>query len=182
MLMVRAHASLDDLRHPVFTAALLNLDCQNETDAQTYDIQCLYQEGRAMPAMSLTRRIKASISRSKSKVFLRKDFEKFGGYDQVGRALRSMVKDGLLVRVGYGVYAKAKPSSLSGNPIPQATLIEIGLEAMRKLGVKADIGQASRDYRDGKTTQIPMAAIVSVGNSRIVRNIGFGKRRIRYER
>lgn len=135
-----------------------------------------------MPKMSPEERIKASLRRSKSEVFLRKDFDKFGNYDRVGRALRSILREGILVRVGYGVYAKARLSSLSGNPIPRATLIEIGLQTMRKLGVNADIGQAARDYRDGKTTQMPMAVIVSVGKSRVARKIGFGKRSIRYER
>jgi len=135
-----------------------------------------------MPQISLEDRIKASISRSKSEVFLRKDFEKFGDYDQVGRALRSLSKNGRLVRVGYGVYAKAKPSVLSGNPIPNASLAEIGLEAMRKLGVKADLGQSAREYRDGKSTQMPMATVLSVGRARVIRKISFGKRALRYER
>lgn len=135
-----------------------------------------------MSKASLEDRIRASIGRSKAEVFLRKDFEKFGDYDQVGRALRSIAKDGRLVRVGYGVYAKAKPSILTGNPIPNASLVKIGLEAMRKLGVNADVGQAAREYRDSKSTQMPMAAVLSVGKARVVRKIGFGKRSLRYER
>lgn len=135
-----------------------------------------------VPRMSVEAHIRASIRRSKCKVFLRKDFAKFGTYGQVGGALQAMLKDGILVRIGYGVYAKARPSSLSGNPVPQGTLIEIGLEAMRKLGIKADIGQAARDYRDGKSTQIPMATVLSVGKARVTRKIGFGKRFLLYER
>lgn len=135
-----------------------------------------------VPRMSVEARIRASIRRSKCKVFLRKDFAKFGNYGQVGRALHVILKDGVLVRLGYGIYAKARPSSLSGKPIPQETLIVIGLEAMRKLGIKADIGQAARDYRDGKSTQIPMATVLSVGKVRVTRKIGFGKRFILYER
>lgn len=135
-----------------------------------------------MSKLSLVDRIKASIGRSKAEVFLRKDFEKFGDYDQVGRALRSIAKDGRLVRVGYGVYAKARPSVLTGKPIPKASLVVIGLEAMRKLGVNADIGESARAYRDGKSTQIPMATVLSIGKARVVRKIGFGKRVIRYER
>lgn len=132
--------------------------------------------------MPLEGRIVASINRSKSEVFLRKDFNSFGSYGKVGNALRSIVKRRLLVRVGYGIYAKAKPSVLTGNPIPQASLVEIGLEAMQKLGVKADLGKSARDYRDGKSTQIPVATVLSVGKARVKRRIGFGKRFIRYER
>jgi len=127
-------------------------------------------------------RIVVSINRSKSQVFLRREFNSLGSYKTVGEALRSIVKRGLLVRVGHGIYAKAKPSVLSGNPIPQASLIEIGLEVMSKLGVNADLGKSAREYRDGKSTQMPMATVLSVGRARVSRRIGFGKRFIRYER
>ena len=134
-----------------------------------------------MPKITLEERIEMSLRRSASKVFVRKDFDKFGGYDQVGRALRGVINKGLLIKAGYGVYVKAKPSSLTGKPIPVVPLIEIGLEALTKLGIKPDLGTAAKDYRDGKTTQMPMSTVLNVGSSRISRRIGFGKKLIRYE-
>ena len=134
-----------------------------------------------MPKMTLEERIEMSLRRSASKVFVRKDFDKFGGYDQVGRALRGVINKGLLIKAGYGVYVKAKTSTLTGKPIPVVPLIEVGLEALTKLGVKPALGTAAQDYRDGKTTQMPMSAVLNVGSSRISRRIGFGKKSIRYE-
>ena len=134
-----------------------------------------------MPKMTLEKRIEMSLRRSASKVFVRKDFDKFGGYDQVGRALRGVINKGLLIKAGYGVYVKAKTSTLTGKPIPVVPLIEVGLEALTKLGVKPELGTAAQDYRDGKTTQMPMSAVLNVGSSRISRRIGFGKKSIRYE-
>ncbi len=134
-----------------------------------------------MPKMTLEERIEMSLRRSASKVFVRKDFDKFGGYDQVGRALRGVINKGLLIKAGYGVYVKAKTSTLTGKPIPVVPLIEVGLEALTKLGVKPELGTAAQDYRDGKTTQMPMSAVLNVGSSRISRRIGFGKKSIRYE-
>ena len=131
--------------------------------------------------MTLEERIEMSLRRSASKVFVRKDFDKFGGYDQVGRALRGVINKGLLIKAGYGVYVKAKTSTLTGKPIPVVPLIEVGLEALTKLGVKPALGTAAQDYRDGKTTQMPMSAVLNVGSSRISRRIGFGKKSIRYE-
>jgi hypothetical protein len=131
--------------------------------------------------MTLEERIEMSLRRSASKVFVRKDFDKFGGYDQVGRALRGVINKGLLIKAGYGVYVKAKTSTLTGKPIPLVPLIEVGLEALTKLGVKPELGTAAQDYRDGKTTQMPMSAVLNVGSSRISRRIGFGKKSIRYE-
>jgi hypothetical protein len=134
-----------------------------------------------VPKMTLEERIEMSLRRSASKVFVRKDFDKFGGYDQVGRALRGVINKGLLIKAGYGVYVKAKTSTLTGKPIPVVPLIEVGLEALTKLGVKPELGTAAQDYRDGKTTQMPMSAVLNVGSSRISRRIGFGKKSIRYE-
>jgi len=134
-----------------------------------------------VPKMTLEKRIEMSLRRSASKVFVRKDFDKFGGYDQVGRALRGVINKGLLIKAGYGVYVKAKTSTLTGKPIPVVPLIEVGLEALTKLGVKPELGTAAQDYRDGKTTQMPMSAVLNVGSSRISRRIGFGKKSIRYE-
>lgn len=118
-----------------------------------------------MPKMTLEERIEMSLRRSASKVFVRKDFDKFGGYDQVGRALRGVINKGLLIKAGYGVYVKAKTSTLTGKPIPVVPLIEVGLEALTKLGVKPELGTAAQDYRDGKTTQMPMSAVLNVGSS-----------------
>ncbi len=46
-----------------------------------------------MPTFSLQERIESSLSRSGSKVFLRREFDRFGGYDQVGRALCHIPQD-----------------------------------------------------------------------------------------
>ena len=56
-------------------------------------------------------RILARIFRMKSSVLLREDFIDLGGYDQVGRALRQLAQKGKILKIGYGLYAKAKISS-----------------------------------------------------------------------
>jgi hypothetical protein len=132
--------------------------------------------------MNLTERIEMSLSRSKPNVFLRKDFDRFGGYDQVGRALRSIMLRGLLVKAGYGVYVKARKSSITGNPIPVIPLVQVGLEALAKMGVEADVGSSAKAYSEGKSTQMPMASVVSVGKARVSRKIGFGGKQLRYEK
>lgn len=131
--------------------------------------------------MTLEERIEMSLHRSAAKVFLRNEFDKFGGYDQVGRALRAVISKGLLVKAGYGVYVKAKPSSLTGKPVPVVPLIEIGLAALTKLGAQPALGSSAQEYMDGKTTQMPMAVVLKLGSSRVSRRIGFGTKSIRYE-
>src|SRR6516225_5966531 len=54
---------------------------------------------------TLETKVLKRIDRKRGDVFLRVDFEDLGGYDQVGRALRALVRQGRLVRVGQGLYA-----------------------------------------------------------------------------
>lgn len=148
---------------------------------QKYDIDVLFLR-EPMSGMTIQERIESSLSRSKDAVFVRADFDRFGGYDQVGRALRAVLRKGLLVRAGYGVYVKARPSGVTGEPVPVLSLVEIGLQALSKLGVEADLGRSAKAYMAGETTQMPMAMVLNVGKSRIARRIGFGKQCVRYEK
>lgn len=126
-------------------------------------------------------RLLASLNTSTETVFMRSEFDGLGGCRQVARAIREISEAGVLVRVGYGVYAKARFSKISGKPVPTDSLLTIGLEAMRKMGVKADVGKDARALREGKSSQVPMLPAISVGSSRVRRKIGFGNRQIEYE-
>jgi hypothetical protein len=126
-------------------------------------------------------RIKRSIKASKSKVFLRADFEKFGAYDQVGRALKGLIADGVLVKNGYGVYVVAEKSILSGKPIPTIFLTEVGLQVCKKLGIKAELGYFQRKYQSGESTQIPMKDVISIDRP-MTRKITWNKRELLYEK
>ena len=59
---------------------------------------------------SLEERLEKRIARKRGDVFLREDFGDLGGYDQVGRALRKLVRKGQLMKAGYGIYARTRPS------------------------------------------------------------------------
>jgi hypothetical protein len=56
-----------------------------------------------MKPETLETRLLNRIDRKRGDVFLRADFEDLGGYDQVGRVLRKIVREGRLVRVGQGL-------------------------------------------------------------------------------
>lgn len=56
--------------------------------------------------VSVNDKIKRSVRSSKKAVFLRSDFERFGNYRQVSRALSALENDGLIKRAGYGLYIK----------------------------------------------------------------------------
>ena len=113
--------------------------------------------------------------------FVRGEFASIGSDRQVARALQELIAEGALIRMGYGVYAHARKSSMSGKMIPCAPTILVGLMALEKLGVPVGLGKEARANRDGLSTQVPMLPIISVGRSRVRRKIGFQSSSIIYE-
>ena len=113
--------------------------------------------------------------------FVREDFLGLGGYDQVGRALRELVRNGALVRVGYGIYAKARPSTVTGKPVPTRPLVSVATEGLRKLGYKVSPSAAAMAYRERRSTQIPASQALNLEGRRISRAIRFGREKITYE-
>jgi hypothetical protein len=59
---------------------------------------------------TLETRVRRRIDRKRGDVFLRADFTDLGGYDQVGRALRKLVRQGTLPKIGFGLYSRAVSS------------------------------------------------------------------------
>ena len=129
---------------------------------------------------TLESKILARIVRKKSSVLLREDFLDLGGYDQVGRSLKHLADKGKLIRIGYGLYSKAKVSFLTGETIPVAPLPSLAKEALSRLGVKTTPSKAEIDYNEGRSTQIPTGRLIGV-KDRISRKIGFKGASINYE-
>lgn len=131
--------------------------------------------------MILVMRIKLSIVKRKSDVFLKKEFNSMGSEAQVSRALRHLVDEGLVVRVGVGIYAKAKLSVISKQPIPVRPVSVLAPQVLTKLGVAVYPSKLTREYNRGATTQIPSDNVVNTGPRRITRRLGFGNQSIVYE-
>lgn len=130
----------------------------------------------------LEEKIQRYIDRKRRLIFLRVDFEEVcPDYDQVGRALKKLVQKGKLLKVGYGLYAKAKRSSVSGKIIPRSTLQEIGNQCLRRLKVKTAQSQAQRDYNQGISTQVPTGRVIAV-KGRITRKIGYNGILLKFEK
>ena len=102
-----------------------------------------------MKPETLEDRLLKRIDRKRGDVFLRADFEDLGGYDQVGRVLRKIVREGRLVRVGQGLYARARPSMTSGEPVPVGGLSALK-EALRRVGVETLPSRLEQAYNAGK--------------------------------
>lgn len=129
---------------------------------------------------SLETRLLKRIDRKRGDVFLRADFDDLGGYDQVGRVLREVVRKGRLVRVGQGLYVRARPSITSGEPIPVKGLASLK-EALNRVGVETLPTRLEQEYNDGRTTQVPTGRVVAV-RRRVRRRIGYNGINLSFER
>lgn len=132
---------------------------------------------------SLQERIALRIARSKRDVFLTRDFGDLSDEDQVIRALRALMAQRSVVRLGKGVYAKARASRISG----RAVLANAGgfqavvQEALTRLGVKWEPTEAQRAYADNRSTQIPVNPVVRVVG-RFDRKMRYGNSELVVER
>jgi hypothetical protein len=114
---------------------------------------------------TLRERVEERIARKRrDDVFLPREFRDLGGEDQVLRVLRSMVREKRLVRLGYGVYARAVVSRLTGEPLLYSPNGFLGAarQALTKLGVTWEPTEAEQAYNEGRSTQIPVNPVVRV--------------------
>ena len=113
---------------------------------------------------SLQAKVEARIAERRDDVFLTREFADLSDKRQVLRALSKAVADGTLIRLGYGVYGRAEPSRLSGQPILAAPQGFAGAAraALTKLGVDWQASRFEQAYNEGRSTQIPVNAAVRV--------------------
>lgn len=114
---------------------------------------------------TLRERIEQRIARKKGDdVFLTREFKSLGGEDQVVRALRELVDNGRLVKIGYGVYGRAIVSRLNGKPMLYSRdgFAGVARQALDKLGVEWEPTEAERAYNEGRSTQVPVNPVVRV--------------------
>ena len=132
---------------------------------------------------TLRQRIEERIARRRDDVFLTREFRDLGGEDQVLRALRGLVRDKRLLRLGYGVYGRAVISRLSGEPILNSPggFLGAARTALDKLGVTWEPTDWERAYNEGRTTQVPVNPAVRV-KGRFVRRLRYQDTELRLER
>lgn len=128
----------------------------------------------------LEKRIQYRIKKSKNFVFMLPDFLDMSDRDQIMRALRKLISKNLIIKVGQGVYVKAKKSILTGKVIPQIDLSEIGKAVAKKLNIQVLPSRYEQWYNEGKTTQVPNGRVIAIKGT-ILRKIGFNGVYITYE-
>ena len=131
---------------------------------------------------SLQAHIEDRIAHSGDDVFLTREFRDLGGERQVRRALRKLVDEGTLVRLGYGAYAKTEISPLTQQPMLAGDGFgPVARQLLDKLHVAWEPTVAERAYNEGRSTQVPMNAVVRV-KGRFSRRLGYRGQALLFER
>jgi hypothetical protein len=94
-----------------------------------------------------------------------------------------MVRDGELVRLGYGVYGRSETSRLSGQPMLAAPggFLNAARQALDKLGVPWEPTEFQKAYNESRSTQVPVNPAVRV-KSRFARHLHYQDTELRLER
>ena len=134
--------------------------------------------------MTILSRVKTRVKRSKRSVFLRSDFKDIADYDQIGRALRQLVQQKLVMKIGYGLYVRARVNRITGKLMPDnpAGADGVMIEAMEKLGVEYAFDDMSQLNLSGKSTQIPANVKILPKSARFTRKIAIGKQLVNVTR
>lgn len=129
---------------------------------------------------SLKYKILQRITALPSSVILRSDVQDLGGYRQIGLVLQALQKEKRLVRIGYGIYAKARISPYTKKLVIEDGFVSASREALTKLGVEWQPGSAEQAYNLDKSTQIPVRNIVQL-KKRFRRKIYHGDQILQFE-
>lgn len=131
---------------------------------------------------TLRQRIEARMARKGDVAFLTREFTDLGGERQVLRALRQLVDEGKLVRLGYGAYAKAERSPLTQQPMLAGEGFgPVARQLLDKLQVDWEPTAAEQAYHAGRSTQVPMTPRVKL-RSRFTRKLRYKTLELTFER
>lgn len=130
---------------------------------------------------SFRSKILAYIQDMQSDVILRSEINALGEPRQVSRALKALVEDSILIKIGVGIYAKATSTKYLNTPIIKGGFTNACLQALDKLNVQWEPGQAVKDYNEGRSQQVPVRFVVRL-KSRCRRQFNYRGRPLIIER
>lgn len=130
---------------------------------------------------SLEYKILERINRMRSNVILRRNFDELGSHSQITRIFKKIVTKKILIKIGFGVYARAYISKYSDTALIKGGIDAAFRESLKKLGVHFEVGSAEKEYAAGLTTQIPAKNVIRL-LSRCRRQISYGKAHLIFEK
>lgn len=128
-------------------------------------------ESKPTVQQSLARQLRCSSRR----VFLRRDFSGRASDETIRKALLGLQREGLLVRIGHGIYVRAQRSSFSGKILPEGGMTEIVREVAERLGREVIPDPQTQAYNAGLSTQVPTGRYVELSGPPMRRKLTFGR-------
>lgn len=122
--------------------------------------------------MKLESKLLMSLSKRSGNVVLRRDISKLGSASHLSKAIKQLLADGRLVRLGAGLYAKAYPDH-EGKGQPIAAPAELAREAFKRLGIHV---RSVREYLEAGQP----ALLIDTGDQRISRKMEFPGTPVQY--
>ena len=124
--------------------------------------------------MNLDSKLQISLSKRSGNIVLRRDLTRLASASHLSEALHDLVSDGRLIRLGAGIYAKARPDA-SGDPQLLAPSDELVREVLDRLGIR--FRSVDLINEAGQAT-----LLIDAGSQRISRRLNLGDVAVRYVR
>lgn len=116
----------------------------------------------------------------KGEVVLWSDLQDLGSSRQISRVLKACIEDGVLARIGRGIYAKTKLSQYTDEPVVRGGFEDACIEALNRLNIRWELGRSIKDYNEGRTQQVPAQLHIRL-KDRFRRTLSYGNNCIRFE-
>ena len=125
-----------------------------------------------MADMKVIDRLRISIGRRRDQVILRSELAAMCSPSQLSNVLDKLLKEGALIRVSSGVYAKRKKNSEDAAQ-SSSTIKDLTAEIFKKLGLSIEISCA--EYDDNREV-----FVIDGGSHRLSRKFNLGDTAIEY--
>jgi len=129
---------------------------------------------------SLRYKILERIRSMSDMAIMRSDLADLASPRQLTYVLRKLVKDNVLVRLGYGIYGRLRFSRYINEYCLDGFILGIGREVLDKLDIAWRPSQAEEDYNNDLSQQVPVNPTTSI-QGRFNRKIQYGDIQFRYQ-
>lgn len=130
---------------------------------------------------SLKFRVLEYIQQLPGNIVLRSEITSLASPRQISRCLKDLEALGYLIKIGYGVYAKASISEYLNEPIIKDGFDVACREALEKLGIDWEPSSAVKAYNERLTTQVPVKSLLRL-KSRFRRQLAYGANKFTVEK
>lgn len=105
---------------------------------------------------SITFKVLERIKKLSGDVILRSDVASIAEPREISRALNRLVSNGILVKLGYGVYAKLARSKIAKTTYLKNGVLPTMRAVLTKLNIRWEPSVEEQDYQMGRSTQVPV--------------------------